>query len=189
MSNLALFVSPSKVKIETALGGSVDDNLVAPYIKSAQERWILPAIGQALYNALANAVENADATAAETTLLNDYIAPALVPLSFAGLLPFLRVRMVNNSTVIMSSEQSTPASYQDIRPLIDSSTEMGQFHLQRLINFVDSNTGDYPELGTETQGQLRRTRRNYTQGLNLDYNPNLTRTERNVLRAALGYGC
>jgi hypothetical protein len=89
----------------------------------------------------------------------------------------------------MSSEQSTPASYQDIRPLIDSSTEMGQFHIQRLINFVDANTGDYPELGTETQGQLRRTRRNYTQGLNLDYNPNLSRSERDLLRAALGYGC
>ena len=186
MSNLALFVSPSKVKIETALGGSVDDNLVAPYIKMAQERWILPALGQSLYNALLSAVENADATADEATLLNDYIAPALVPLSFATLIPFLRVRMANNSTVIMQSEQSSPASYSDIRPLVDSSTEMGQFHLQRLINFVDANASLYPELGDETQGQLRRTRRNYSQGMNLDFNPNLSRSERNLLRAALG---
>jgi len=186
MSNLALFVSPSKVKIETALGGSVDDNLIAPYIKTAQERWILPAIGQSLYNALVNAVVAADATAAETALLNDYISPALIPLSFAGLIPFLRVRMVNNSTVIMQSEQSTPASYQDIRPLIDSSTEMGQFHIQRLINYVDNNAGLYPELGQETAGELRRTRRNYFGGMNLDLNPNLSRGERLRLRAALG---
>jgi len=186
MSNLALFVSPSKVKIETALGGSVDDNLIAPYIKSAQQRWILPALGQALYDALVNAVINADATTAETALLNEYISPALVPLAFADLLPFLRVRMVNNSTVIMQTEQSAPASYADIKPLIDSSTEMGQFHIQRLINYVDANTGLYPELGTETQGQLRRTRRNYSQGLNLDYNANITLAERLALRAVFG---
>jgi len=52
MANLILFISPAKLKVETALGGSVDDDILSPYIRLAQELHILPALGQSLYDDL-----------------------------------------------------------------------------------------------------------------------------------------
>ena len=54
MANLILFISPAKLKKETALGGSVDDEILQPYIRLAQEMHILPVLGQSLYDDLRN---------------------------------------------------------------------------------------------------------------------------------------
>ena len=49
MSDLILFISPNLLKKETNLGGSVDDNNLAPAIRMAQDRYILPALGEKLF--------------------------------------------------------------------------------------------------------------------------------------------
>jgi hypothetical protein len=46
----ALFVSANRLKRDTAIGGSVDDDLIRPYVYMAQQRWILPVLGTKLYD-------------------------------------------------------------------------------------------------------------------------------------------
>ena len=180
--SIVLFVSPAKLKKDTALGGSVDDNILQPYIRMAQEMSILPALGQALYDNLSTKVAAGTITGDDETLMQDYIAPALVSMAFSEALPFIRVRIVNNSVTIMDSEQSSPASYGDMKPLMNRHDALGQFHVQRLITYLGHNKALFPSLDTETQGQLRRTRRNYTQGLNVYETPGI-----NYRRGRYGY--
>ena len=40
-----LYISATRLKKDTALGGSVDDNLIMPYILLAQDMNILPILG------------------------------------------------------------------------------------------------------------------------------------------------
>ena len=40
-----LYISATRLKKDTALGGSVDDNLIMPYILLAQDMYILPILG------------------------------------------------------------------------------------------------------------------------------------------------
>ena len=47
-----LFISTDRLKKDSALGGSVDDNLLLPYILMSQDRYILPYLGTDLYNKL-----------------------------------------------------------------------------------------------------------------------------------------
>ena len=162
MSDLILFISPNLLKKETNLGGSVDDNNLAPAIRMAQDRYILPALGEKLF-----------------------IQPALVFLAYAEALPLIRVRVVNNSVTVMDSEQSTSASYADLKPLMNRALELGQFHLERLIDYLDNNPTLYPTLDTESSGEYKRNRRNYTQGLNVDFNPG-DRIREAKLRALIG---
>ena len=167
MANLILFISPAKLKKETALGGSVDDEILQPYIRLAQEMHILPAIGQSLYNDLSAKVAAGTITGNDETLMESYIAPALVQLAFSEALPFIRVRIVNNGVTIMDSEQSTAATYGDMKPLMNRSKDLGLFHIERLMEYLDNNQSTFTALDAEGPGELCRTRRNYTQGLNV----------------------
>lgn len=167
MANLILFISPAKLKVETALGGSVDDDILSPYIRLAQELHILPALGQSLYDDLKTKVGAGTITGADETLMEDYIAPALVQLAFAEALPFIRVRIVNNGVTVMDSEQSTPATYGDMKPLMNRARDLGLFHIERLMDYLDNNQSSFATLDAESSGELCRTRRNYTQGLNI----------------------
>ena len=72
-----LYISSSLLKRDTALGSTVDDNLLQPYIRIAQDRWILPALGTKLDDYLKTQVDADTVTGAYQTLLEDYIQPCL----------------------------------------------------------------------------------------------------------------
>ena len=106
-----LYISSSKLKRDTALGSTVDDNLLQPYIKIAQDRWILPALGTELENKI-SALIDADEVAnpgneAYATLLNDYIQPCLVQLAFTEVAYVVRMKFANNSVIVSNSEQGS----------------------------------------------------------------------------------
>ena len=86
-----LFISATKLKKDTALSGSVDDNMIHPYILNAQVKEIFPYLGTDLYNKLISDIAGTP-SGAYKTLLDDYVQNALVQFAFADLLPFLRLR-------------------------------------------------------------------------------------------------
>ena len=47
-----LYISATRLKTDSAIGGSVDDDLIMPYILLAQDMHILPALGTELDNDL-----------------------------------------------------------------------------------------------------------------------------------------
>jgi len=164
-----LFISASKLKGDTALGGSVDDNMLHPYILNAQTKEILPYIGTDLYDKLVSDIAGTPAGVYKT-LLDDYIQPALVQFAFADLIPFLRLKFVNNSIVIMGTENGASATYDDIKPLMDRATDLGQFYRQRMIDYLTDNESSFPEYTSNTGSDLSPTKRNYYEGMNLDVN-------------------
>ena len=168
-----LFISTDRLKRDSSLGGSVDDNLLLPYILMAQDRYILPVLGTDLTNKLISDIQGSSLSGNYLTLLQTYIQPALVQFAFATVLPFLRLRMVNNSVVTMSSEQGGTVSHDELKPLISASMDQGEFYRERLITYVTNNTSNFPEYSTNqsSEGDLSPTTQNYYAGLNLDTAP------------------
>tara|TARA_R100001594_G_scaffold1202_2_gene5058 strand:+ start:1966 stop:2544 length:579 start_codon:yes stop_codon:yes gene_type:complete len=166
-----LFISTDRIKKDTALGGSVDDNLLLPYILMAQDRYILPVLGTDLNDKLISDIQGSSLSGAYLTLLQTYIQPSLVQYSFATVLPFLRLRMVNNSVVTMNSEQGSSVSHEELKPLINASMDQAEFYRERLIEYIRNNTSSFPEYSTNTGADLTPTTQNYYAGLNLDVAP------------------
>ena len=166
-----LFISTDRLKRDSSLGGSVDDNLLLPYILMAQDRYILPVLGTDLTNKLISDIQGSSLTGNYLTLLQTYIQPALVQFSFSVVLPFLRLRMVNNAVVTMSSEQGGTVSHEELKPLINASMDQGEFYRERLIDFIQNNTSNFPEYSSNTGADLTPTTQNYYAGLNLDTAP------------------
>ena len=166
-----LFISATRLKKDTALGGSVDDNLIMPYILLAQDMNILPILGTDLYEKLKSDIQGGSLTGDYKTLVETYIQPSLVQFAFAELAPFLRLRFVNNAIVIMgATDQSDSASFEDIIPLMDRAKDAAEFYRQRLIDYIRNNTSSFPEYNTNTGADLDPTTRNYYAGMNLDVN-------------------
>jgi hypothetical protein len=172
-----LFISTDRIKKDTALGGSVDDNLLLPYILMAQDRYILPVLGTDLNDKLISDIQGSSLSGAYLTLLQTYIQPSLVQYSFATVLPFLRLRMVNNSVVTMNSEQGSSVSHEELKPLINASIEQAEFYRERLIDYIRNNTSSLPEYQTNTGSDLTPTSENYYAGLNLDVAPMSNKTK------------
>ena len=166
-----LFISATRLKKDTALGGSVDDNLIMPYILLAQDMNILPVLGTDLYEKLKSDVQGGSLTGAYKTLVETYIQPALVQFAFSTLAPYLRLRFSNNSVVVMgATEQSSSATYDDIKPLMDTATDAAEFYRQRLIDYIRNNQSSFPEFSTNSGADLDPTTNNYFAGINLDVN-------------------
>ena len=187
-----LYISAERVKTDTALSTSIDDNLIMPYILLAQDMHILPILGTELDNELKDGIQNSNLTADETTLVQTYIQPALVQYSFTQLVPYLRLRFVNNAVVIMgSTEQSSSATYDDLRPVMDTATNAAEFYRQRLIDYITNNTSKFPKYNQNTGADLSPTVNNYYSGLNLDPSQPMSNKLKSFLQGAdiTIYGC
>ena len=70
MSKNILFIYVQSIKDMTGLHANVDEKLVLPEIKTAQDMYILPALGSAFYNRLQTGVDSNNLTANELILIN-----------------------------------------------------------------------------------------------------------------------
>ena len=189
-----LYISSTRIKKDTALGGSVDDNLIMPYILLAQDMYILPVLGTDLDTKLKADIQAGSLAGDYKTLVEDYLQKSLVQFAFAELLPFLRLRMVNNAAVVMgATDQSSSASYDELRPLMDRAKDAAEFYRQRMIDYLrDKGTAAFPEYGSNNDaGELSPTTRNYYAGMNLDINVPKSNKLKSLLQGAgiTIYGC
>lgn len=181
-----LYISASKLKRDTALGSTVDDNLLTPYIKIAQDRQILPALGTDLDNYIKGEIEAGNAlTGAYKTLVEDYIQPALVQFAFCEVAYVVRLRFANNSVSIPSSEQGSPANISDIKEVVQRSNEIAMFYRERMIEYITHNQSSLPQYTTNTGSDLSPSKRNYFGGLNV-YPKIATDNQVKALATALG---
>ena len=187
-----LMISATRLKKDTALGGSVDDNLIMPYILLAQDMYILPILGTDLDAKIKTEIQAGSLAGDYKTLVETYIQPALVQFSFAELAPFMRLRFVNNAIVVMgATDQSSSASYDELRPLMDRAKDAAEFYRQRMIDYLRNNTSSFPEYSSNSGADLDPTTRNYYAGMNLDVNVPRSSKLKNYLQGAgiTIYGC
>ena len=168
-----LYISSTRLKKDSAIGGSVSDDLVMPYILLAQDMNILPILGTDLDAKLKTEIQADTVAGVYKTLLETYIQPALVQFAFSTLAPYLRLRFSNNSVVVMgATEQSSSATYEDIKPLMDTATDAAEY---------TSNTGS----------DLDPTTNNYFTGIQLEPTTPMSNRLRSFLQGAniTTYGC
>tara|TARA_R100000458_G_C8132360_1_gene146859 strand:+ start:35 stop:616 length:582 start_codon:yes stop_codon:yes gene_type:complete len=172
-----LYISATRLKKDSAIGGSVKDDLIMPYILLAQDMNILPILGTDLDAKLKSDIQAGSLAGAYKTLVEDYIQPALVQFSFVSLVPYLRLRFVNNAVVVMgATEQSSSATYDDLKPLMDTATDAAEFYRQRTIDYLRNNSSSFTEYTSNTGADLDPTTANYFGGIQLE--PTATRSNR-----------
>jgi len=167
MSELVFFVSPGRVKRDTALQSTVDESVIRPFIQIAQDRHIWPALGTKLYEHLKTEIKLNRLSGDYETLVNTYIMPALSQFVFTELAYVVRLRFSNNSITIANSEVGSSASIADVRLVKEQAESIAMFYRERMINYLCDNTELFPQYTQNTGSDLSPSTRNYFQGLNV----------------------
>jgi hypothetical protein len=187
-----LYISSTRLKKDSALGGSVSDDLIMPYILLAQDMHILPILGTDLDAKLKAEIQAGTLAGVYKTLVETYLQPALVQFSFTQLVPYLRLRFVNNAVVVMgATDQSSSATYDDLKPVMDTATDAAEFYRQRMIDYLRNNSSSFPEYSSNTGADLDPTTNNYFAGINLEPTAPRSNKVKNFLQGAgiTIYGC
>jgi hypothetical protein len=146
MSLNILFISADTIKERSGLHYNVDEKLIKPEIKTAQDMYILPALGSALYDRLQDGINCNNLTCDEKTLLDDYIVDTLVNFVLSELPQGLSFQFYNKGLVRKSSDNTDLPSMQDLLDIANRYKARAEFYKQRLIKYLkeQSANGNFP---------------------------------------------
>ena len=187
MSRKILFITPQTIKERTGLHANVDEKLISPEIMTAQDMFIHPALGTALYNRLLDGIENNNLTDAESDLITGYISDTLVYYVLSELPVGLSMQFYNKGLIRKSGEGQTEPSMQDMIDVANRYKARAEFYKDRLILYIKETASkgqlfqEYinPGSGVDT---IHPERQAYTISVHLDDYP------RHMQRRPKGYG-
>lgn len=136
MSRKILFITPQTIKERTGLHANVDEKLISPEIMTAQDMFIHPALGTALYNRLLDGIENNNLTDAESDLITGYISDTLVYYVLSELPVGLSMQFYNKGLIRKTGEGQTEPSMQDMIDVANRYKARAEFYKDRLILYI-----------------------------------------------------
>ena len=136
MSRNVLFINTDTIKERTGLHNNLDEKLINPEILTAQDMYILPTLGTALYERLQNGIELDDLTANEITLLDTYITPTLVHFVLSELPMGISFQFYNKGVVRKTDAGISEPSVQDLIDVANRYRTRAEFYKQRLVKYL-----------------------------------------------------
>jgi len=151
-----LLITRNDIIKNTPLGGAIDADALLPFVRTAQEKYILNLIGTVLYNKLQDDIESQTAfTGIYVDLVNDYIKPTLIWYSCVEYIPFSAITFKSNGAVKQISEQSVQPGKNEIDYLLGKALNNADYYATRLQDYLVAYSSQIPEylasVGNATQ--------------------------------------
>ena len=149
-----LFVNPDYLKRMTQLNGGVEDSVMVPAIILAQDKYIQQYLGTDLLNKLKSEVSGGTLTGDYANLMDNYVRKATVWWSMVEMLPNLYVKLDNGGLVIRTAENTASISESDLHREIENARQNAQFYTTRMVEYLCSNSTDFPEYTSNTSPDM-----------------------------------
>ena len=168
-SNKVLMLTADYYKRNTVVNLNVDEELLHPQIIKAQNVRIEKILGTNLFNIVLAEIDAQTYTARITTLLEDYIQPALVEWITYTALPYLNYKLTNKSVSKKSSDNSEPSELNEINYLRQNIRDDAEYYSERTTKFLEANTDTYPEYlnGNTDCDDIKPSKLNFISGIYL----------------------
>jgi hypothetical protein len=149
MENI-LLISDVMIKERTAIHGNIDPKLIYPDIKVAQDMYILPILGSALYFKLQELIEGGTisdpANEAYKTLIDIYIVDALIYYTLSELPTTISYQFWNKGVVRKMGSDTDMPSMSDLIDLSNKYRNRAEFYQNRLKKYLQQNAHiSFPE--------------------------------------------
>lgn len=164
---MTFYITAAKLKSDTPLGSQVDEQIVRPYLTAAQDRYILPVLGTDLDTKLKSDIES-DTLDGHYLALVRLIQPALVWHTFVEVAYGLSFRFSNNSIYMVSSEQGSTASSNDIKLVTDRAKDLAEFYVKRIVEYLCHHGGSIPEYNSNDYPDIHPSKNAYYSGINVE---------------------
>ena len=168
--NDILFMTTDYYKRNSVINLNVDDELVIPHIKKAQNMWIEKIVGTKLFDVIIAEIRAGSVSSRIDTLLRDYIQPVLVEYTTYVALPFLNYKITNKSVSKKYSENSDYSELNEINYLRAQIRNDAEYLADRVSKFLMADSGQvYPEYyeGVSSCDEISPSRKNFFGGIYL----------------------
>lgn len=141
-----LFITRNDIIKNTPLQGAIDSDKLLPFIRTAQEKYILNLLGTVLYNKLQDDIEASTAfTGYYQTLIEDYVKPTLIWYSCVEYIPFSGISFKSEGSFKHQSEQSISPGKNEIDYLLAKALNNADYYATRLQDWLIANSNNIPE--------------------------------------------
>lgn len=132
----------SDIQNITSISDNIEVDQLSSFLFNAQNIYVLPLVGQALYDAMiAEIIAGTGST--YTSLIENYVAYALAYATFHSFLPFGHIKVHKKGVVLQTSDNSASASPEEFALLSGRVESTMRFYLKKLKDYLDDNKDIY----------------------------------------------
>lgn len=152
----SLFITRNDIIKNTPLGGAIDADALLPFVRTAQDKYLLNLLGTVLFDKLQDDIQtDVPFTGRYEQLVVDYIKPTLIWYSCVEYIPFSAITFKSNGAVKHISEVSTSPTKTEVDYLLQKALNNADYYGTRLQDFLIAYSQDIPEylesVGNSTQ--------------------------------------
>lgn len=138
-----LLISENKLKAFTNINKNVDIDAIRAEISIAQDTQLQPLLGSKFYNHLLNQITTTGNTfsADELELVNDYISPFLIQVSYHDMIPHLHYRTMNRGIVEGDMESARSVDLETMKYLRSVQKQRADFYKMRMLDYLITGRG------------------------------------------------
>ena len=137
-------VTVNDLKNFSSIGANVDPELLYPHLLIAQQLYLQPVLGDALYDDIVSRFDNNWLTGNTQTLYEQYIIPALAYSSWYSVAPFLNYKTQRAGLQTTASPDSTPLTPEEMTTYLGKVNNFKDFYLSRLEKYLVTNKTLFP---------------------------------------------
>jgi hypothetical protein len=154
----ALFITRNDIIKNTPLQGAIDADKLLPFVRTAQDKYMLNLLGTVLFDYLqAKIIDSSFSTlnVYYQDLMNDHIKPTLIWYSCVEYIPFSSVSFKSEGAVKHLSDQSVAPAKSEVDYLKYHAQSNADYYATRLQNYLISYSNQIPQylesIGNQTQ--------------------------------------
>lgn len=137
MSANTLLLSVQILKDRTAIHGNIDEKLIYPEIKAAQDRYVHPILGTALYNKIVSDITSTGTTTgAYKTLLDSYIVDTLLYYILSELPMALPFQFWNKGVLRKNGDDTELPTMSELADLGNFYRDRAEWYAERLTGYL-----------------------------------------------------
>lgn len=148
---MTYFISIDEIKQNNVINANVDTEYIEPALREAQDIFLREILGDALYNAIENRINDNNLTGKYVTLVNQYIKPYLENRMLASLVVPLAMKIRNAGVIQQYDQGFNQSSVKDVNYLADYYNNRVEFYENRMTEYLKKNAADIPEYGYSSQ--------------------------------------
>lgn len=140
MTQDVLWMTEDYLKENSVLNDSVDWRLVQPILIMVQDQYIHPILGTDLFDEIADEIYAGSVSSDNQTLLDLYVRKAIIYYTLSELAPILKYRMQNKGVMVRNSENSQPASWEEVQGQQAYWKQKAEWQSERITKFLRENS-------------------------------------------------
>lgn len=140
----SILCTVNDLKRLTSIGNNVDVDILWPHVLLAQQLYLQPVLGDALYEDIISRFDNQQLTGDTETLWEEYLVPSLAYCAWYNATPFLNYKTQRAGISTHSTDVLSPVTPEELATYSERVNNFKIYWLGRLEDYLIANDDLFP---------------------------------------------